>query len=70
MNYFFQNDNLNRKVKPQILSVLGDVALATGVEFKKYLDVILGTLEHATMAHIDKVSISNTTCHILQGLCY
>ena len=42
-------------MKPQILSVLGDVALATGAEFKKYLEVILSTLQHATMAHIDKV---------------
>ena len=43
-------------MKPQILSVLGDVALAIGPEFRKYLDVVLQTLIQASQAQVDRVS--------------
>jgi len=48
------NDQLHRSVKPQILSVFGDVALAVGIEFKKYLDVVVATLHQASQAQVDR----------------
>jgi len=48
------DDKLHRSVKPQILSTFGDIALAIGSEFKKYLEHVVNTLGQACRAQVVK----------------
>ena len=72
--FVLQNAGVHRSVKPQILSVFGDIALAIGPAFKNYLEVVLSTVQQATQAQVDKVSDPRLFCpeffmsHIVHGL--
>jgi len=48
------SSSIHRSVKPQILSVFGDVALAVGPGFRKYLEHVLQTLMQASQAQVDR----------------
>jgi len=55
------NNDVDRKIKPQILAVFGDMALAIGPEFKKYLELVLGMLQQASQAQVNRVSAFSTS---------
>merc|ERR1719431_761268 len=48
------DSSVHRFVKPHILSTFGDIALAIGVNFKKYAEIVLATLQQASQAQVDK----------------
>ena len=55
-----RNDDVHRLVKPQILSVFGDIFLAVGPHFQhlfhNYMEQVLATLCQASQAQVDRVS--------------
>jgi len=48
-----QNPNLNRNVKPPILSCFGDIALAVGGGFEKYMQVTMDMMVQASQTRVD-----------------
>ncbi len=48
------NQSVHRTVKPQILSVFGDMALAMGPAFVKYFDHVMETLCQASQCQVDR----------------
>jgi hypothetical protein len=56
-----QNGELGRIVKPPLLSLFGDLALATGAEFRRYLSHSLKLLAEASTVEADvRVSVTST----------
>ena len=47
--------DVHRSVKPHIISVFGDVAMATGKNFVRYIDHVTQTLQEAAQTQVDKV---------------
>lgn len=48
-----QNVNANKSLRPAIISTFGDLSLALGSDFLKYLPVVLETLKQATQAEVN-----------------
>lgn len=48
-----QNNALNRNVKPALLSVFGDLAMALGASFDGYLDAAFKLLAQAATLEVD-----------------
>ncbi|XP_064389350.1 importin subunit beta-1-like [Halichondria panicea] len=48
------NSTVHRSLKPQILSTIGDIALALGPNFQQYLEVVLQILQQAASIESDK----------------
>ncbi|KAJ8019665.1 Importin subunit beta-1 [Holothuria leucospilota] len=62
MRYLFsnlENNNVHRTIKPQILSVFGDIALAIGPEFKQFIELAMPVLKQASEAEVDKSDYDN-----------
>ena len=47
------NAHLDKSVKPPILSVFGDIALAIGLQFERYVPTVMAMLDQASKTQID-----------------
>lgn len=54
-----QNPNIQRDVKPTIISCLGDIALAVGGEYERYLLPVMGMLVQASQSQVDNLAWDN-----------
>lgn len=62
MGYLFsnlENNNVNRTIKPQILSVFGDIALAIGPGFEPFFNHAMPVLKQASEAEVDRSDYDN-----------
>ena len=67
ISFLLQDASVHRTVKPHIFSVFGDIALAIGLNFKKYLDLVIGMLNQASQAQVDKVCLQEQNSGYLNG---
>ncbi|XP_061183739.1 importin subunit beta-1-like [Saccostrea echinata] len=51
------NSNLHRSVKPHLLSVFGEIALAIGPDFKKFLTKVMTILHQASQEKVEKTDL-------------
>lgn len=57
-----QSEDVQRTIKPQILSCFGDVALAIGDKFEKYLSHVLTMLQSAQVTHLHRLLAAWISC--------
>lgn len=53
------NSEVDRSIKPQILSAFGDIALALGDSFEKYVSVVLQSLDGAINLSVQQQAVGN-----------
>jgi len=55
-----QNPSIERSIKPQIISTLGDIALAVGGHFERYLPYPMMMLNQASQTKFENMDSENT----------
>ena len=54
-----QSNTASTKIKPHILSSFGDVAMALGDKFDKYIDIVFSTLTKVPKEIADRVCLQS-----------